>query len=240
MRTASTRARHCRVLVAFSPVPMARFAAAAEPAKSQWVYPGADGKLVYKTTPAGDRIMDFSYAGYMGGGVALPIVPVKRTVEPSASPIKTTPPPSKRPSTKSPSCRSWTVSAARSSWPPAISLAPARSTFATAASCCAAAAAVAMKNGDHDQNGRRQARRHRDRRRPRAASGRPFDRRQRTGRRPRTIRRNHLAVKIPPQCELPSPMPTFPRAPRPSPSPMPTDSPSATRFPSAAPRPPRG
>ena len=42
---------------------------------SQWVYPGPDGKLVYKTTPAGDRIMDFSYAGYMGGGVALPDVP---------------------------------------------------------------------------------------------------------------------------------------------------------------------
>ena len=59
------------------------FTVAAELAKSQWVYPGADGKLVYKATPAGDRIMDFSYAGYMGGGVALPTVPVKRTVEPS-------------------------------------------------------------------------------------------------------------------------------------------------------------
>jgi F5/8 type C domain len=83
MWTASTRARVIALLVALSPVPMARFAEAAEPAKSQWVYPGADGKLVYKTTPAGDRIMDFSYAGYMGGGVALPTVPVKRTVEPS-------------------------------------------------------------------------------------------------------------------------------------------------------------
>src|SRR3954471_15002580 len=50
---------------------------------SQWVYPGPDGKLVYLTTPAGDRIMDFSYAGYMGGGVALPNVPVKRTIEPT-------------------------------------------------------------------------------------------------------------------------------------------------------------
>ena len=83
MRTASTRAQVIALLVALSPVPMARFAVAAEPAKSQWVYPGADGKLVYKTTPAGDRMMDFSYAGYMGGGVALPMVPVKRTVEPS-------------------------------------------------------------------------------------------------------------------------------------------------------------
>jgi hypothetical protein len=39
--------------------------------------------LVYKTTPAGDRIMDFSYAGYMGGGVRLPNVPLRKTVHPS-------------------------------------------------------------------------------------------------------------------------------------------------------------
>jgi len=52
-------------------------------ATSAWVYPGPDGKLIYKTTPAGDRITDFSYAGYMGGGVALPDVPVKVTVKPS-------------------------------------------------------------------------------------------------------------------------------------------------------------
>jgi hypothetical protein len=52
---------------------------------SEWVYPGRDGKLVYKTTPEGDKIIDFSYAGYMGGGVALPDVPVKKTVKPSGS-----------------------------------------------------------------------------------------------------------------------------------------------------------
>src|SRR5580658_9284794 len=52
-------------------------------ATSEWVYSGPDGKLAYKTTPAGDRIMDFSTAGYMGGGVALPTVPVKKTVQPS-------------------------------------------------------------------------------------------------------------------------------------------------------------
>jgi hypothetical protein len=52
-------------------------------AYSQWVYPGPDGKLVYKTTPAGDKIMDFSYAGYMGGGVALPDVPVAQMLKPS-------------------------------------------------------------------------------------------------------------------------------------------------------------
>ena len=54
-------------------------------AKSAWVYPGKDGKLIYKTTPAGDKIMDFSHAGYMGGGVALPVVPVKKTVKPTGA-----------------------------------------------------------------------------------------------------------------------------------------------------------
>ncbi|MBS1565458.1 MAG: hypothetical protein JST39_13795, partial [Bacteroidetes bacterium] len=53
-------------------------------AKSQWVYPDAKGKLVYKTLQDGDRIMDFSYAGYMGGGVSIPTVPVKITLSPSA------------------------------------------------------------------------------------------------------------------------------------------------------------
>lgn len=52
-------------------------------APSEWVYLGSDGKLTYKTLPAGDHIMDFSYAGYMGGGVKIPAVPVKKTVSPS-------------------------------------------------------------------------------------------------------------------------------------------------------------
>jgi len=51
--------------------------------RSEWAHAGKDGKLVYKTTAAGDRLMDFSYAGYMGGGVALPNLPVKYTVSPS-------------------------------------------------------------------------------------------------------------------------------------------------------------
>jgi hypothetical protein len=55
------------------------FASIAHAASSEWVYFGTDGKLVYKTTPRGDRIMDFSWAGYMGGGVALPNVPVRGT-----------------------------------------------------------------------------------------------------------------------------------------------------------------
>jgi hypothetical protein len=52
-------------------------------AKSEWVYPGAKGRLVYKTTERGDKVMDFSYAGYMGGGVAIPSPPVKITLSPS-------------------------------------------------------------------------------------------------------------------------------------------------------------
>jgi hypothetical protein len=49
----------------------------------QWVAMGPTGKLEYKTTAKGDRIMDFSHAGYMGGGVAIPTVPVKKEVAPS-------------------------------------------------------------------------------------------------------------------------------------------------------------
>jgi len=52
--------------------------------KSQWAFSDAKGKLVYKTTAAGDKIMDFSHAGYMGGGVSIPLVPVKITLSPSA------------------------------------------------------------------------------------------------------------------------------------------------------------
>jgi hypothetical protein len=53
-------------------------------AKSEWVYPDAKGNLSYKTTERGDKIMDYSYAGYMGGGVTIPLVPVTRTLSPVA------------------------------------------------------------------------------------------------------------------------------------------------------------
>jgi hypothetical protein len=41
---------------------------------SQWAHFGPDRKLVYATTSKGDRIPDFSSAGYRGGGIALPHV----------------------------------------------------------------------------------------------------------------------------------------------------------------------
>lgn len=53
--------------------------------QSRWAYPDRKGKLIYKTTAHGDRIMDFSHAGYMGGGVALPTIPVRKTVKPLGS-----------------------------------------------------------------------------------------------------------------------------------------------------------
>ena len=51
--------------------------------ESAWAHAGADGRLVYKTTPRGDRMVDFSYAGYMGGGVRLPQVAAGETLAPS-------------------------------------------------------------------------------------------------------------------------------------------------------------
>ena len=51
--------------------------------QSRWVHFGPDGRLVYAHSPKGDRIADFSFAGYAGGGVALPVAPAKRKVSPS-------------------------------------------------------------------------------------------------------------------------------------------------------------
>jgi hypothetical protein len=51
---------------------------------TEWARYDESGKLVYKPLDArGDRIMDFSSAGYQGGGVALPEVPVVATLGPS-------------------------------------------------------------------------------------------------------------------------------------------------------------
>jgi hypothetical protein len=44
---------------------------------------GADGRLVYSADARGNRVIDFSYAGYGGGGVRLPDVPA-RIVVPAA------------------------------------------------------------------------------------------------------------------------------------------------------------
>jgi hypothetical protein len=52
--------------------------------KSKWVYLDARQTLRYAADPRGNRIMDFSHAGYRGGGVALPVVPVVRRLGASA------------------------------------------------------------------------------------------------------------------------------------------------------------
>jgi hypothetical protein len=53
--------------------------------QSKWVQFGANGKLDYAHSPRGDRIPDFSWAGYRGGGVALPSVPARSAISPSGS-----------------------------------------------------------------------------------------------------------------------------------------------------------
>ncbi len=58
-------------------------ASQAQPAPASPVTVDAAGHLVYAPLPAGDRVMDFSFAGYGGGGVALPSVPVRANVSPT-------------------------------------------------------------------------------------------------------------------------------------------------------------
>jgi len=53
---------------------------------SAWVFFGNDGLLHYQLDANGNRIMDYSYAGYRGGGVKLPdanLVPAVQTVSPT-------------------------------------------------------------------------------------------------------------------------------------------------------------
>jgi hypothetical protein len=69
--------RKCTAIVFFA-------AALYSASPSSWVSRGADGKLQYRADSHGNRIMDFSYAGYKGGGSRLPTVVVARTVEPAA------------------------------------------------------------------------------------------------------------------------------------------------------------
>lgn len=55
---------------------------AGESWQSQYVSLGADRRLVYSVDGEGNRIPDFSHAGYKGGGVPLPYVPVVQTIGP--------------------------------------------------------------------------------------------------------------------------------------------------------------
>jgi hypothetical protein len=53
--------------------------------QSQWVRPQADGRLAYEPTATGDHIVDFSYAGYRSGGVAIPEAAVTETLAPTGA-----------------------------------------------------------------------------------------------------------------------------------------------------------
>ena len=57
---------------------------------SALVYPGPDGRLVSTPDAQGNVIPDFSHCGYMGGGVAIPALPVKATVEPDGDTLDDT------------------------------------------------------------------------------------------------------------------------------------------------------
>ena len=48
------------------------------------VYPGTDNKLVYVPDEQGNTVIDSSHAGYSGGGVAIPSIPVRETIWPVA------------------------------------------------------------------------------------------------------------------------------------------------------------
>src|SRR4030095_16711755 len=52
------------------------------PPTTSLVYPGVDGKLVYVADSLGNKIPDFSNAGYKGGGVPIPHVQIKAIVWP--------------------------------------------------------------------------------------------------------------------------------------------------------------
>jgi hypothetical protein len=54
-----------------------------QPVTSQWVYYDAQHRLRYTTLPSGDRIMDFSTAGYEQGAAPIPEAPVMVTLGPS-------------------------------------------------------------------------------------------------------------------------------------------------------------
>jgi hypothetical protein len=52
---------------------------------SKLVYPDKSGRLIYSPDENGNTIPDFSNCGYMGGGVKLPEVPVRITIDPVQS-----------------------------------------------------------------------------------------------------------------------------------------------------------
>ena len=71
-------------LPAIAAVASAIVLAAQAPSASKWVSVGPNGRLQYGTDARGNRILDFSHAGYKGGGISLPTVRTVRVLEPIA------------------------------------------------------------------------------------------------------------------------------------------------------------
>src|SRR6516225_8713811 len=55
------------------------------PGTSTWVFFDSNHHLQYNQDANGNRIMDFSFAGYQGGGVALPTASIQASVNPSGA-----------------------------------------------------------------------------------------------------------------------------------------------------------
>src|SRR5262249_54214682 len=75
----------CTMILLLAMTSAAVFAAlnAPQPAgASKLVVAGKDGHLQYAPAAHGDAIPDFSNCGYMGGGVRLPNLPAKLTLDP--------------------------------------------------------------------------------------------------------------------------------------------------------------
>src|SRR5262245_46923463 len=71
--------------LAFSTVLVAQTTQPAKPAPPQpTIALGQGGKIVYKTDSKGNRVPDFSHAGYLGGDATIPDVPVRVVVTPVA------------------------------------------------------------------------------------------------------------------------------------------------------------
>ncbi len=82
MKTAVSRRRLMQL--ALAPAAVAAAQVADLPPTVSRVFPGTDGKLVYAPDEQGNTILDFSHAGYGGGGAPIPSVPTKETVWPVA------------------------------------------------------------------------------------------------------------------------------------------------------------
>ncbi|HEX2861130.1 MAG TPA: hypothetical protein VHN79_05805, partial [Lacunisphaera sp.] len=63
-------------------LPLGTLGLVAATGPSATVQADASGSLTYTADAQGNRVIDFSFAGYAGGGEALPVVPVRITVAP--------------------------------------------------------------------------------------------------------------------------------------------------------------